>query len=559
MISNSLPIDAALRTRAQRVIPGGMYGHLNVARLPPGYPQFFARAEGATLWDVDGNAYVDFMCAYGPMVLGYGNREVEARPPRQRALGDVLTGPSERLVELAEKLVGMVAHADWAMFQRNGTDATTLCVVVARAATQKRKILVARGAYHGSAPWCTPHPAGTTAEDRAHLVHYDYNDVASLGGRAVGRGRHRRHHRLGRSSTTPARTRSCRRPPSPAPCAQLCDETGAALILDDVRAGFRLHLGGSWETVGVRPDLAAYSKAIANGYTLAAVTGSDRFRDAAASVFMTGSFWCGAASMAASLKTLEIFERDGTIATMARLGQRFRDGLAAQAKAHGLVLRQTGPAQMPPVLFADDPDVEKGRLFAVGSAARRRLDPSAAQHVPVGRAYRRRHRPRPAGDRRRDERRAQELRPGSDASGPPTKRRAGPACAGTRPIFTSSKKGLDRFLEILGDAEGDLLRRLDLDRLAGRRVAAHARRTIADLKDAEARDADLVALLEVLHDQTDEVFEGAGGVLLGHAGLLGQLGRDLGKRNGRNGRFGVAGAVAIVEGSLTFLVTPTSS
>src|SRR6267154_449470 len=169
MISNSLPIDAALRTRAQRVIPGGMYGHLNVARLPPGYPQFFARAEGTTLWDVDGNAYVDFMCAYGPMVLGYGNREVEEAASAQRALGDVLTGPSERLVELAERLAGMLAHADWALFQRNGTDATTLCVVIARAATKRRKILVARGAYHGSAPWCTPHPTGTTSEDRVRL------------------------------------------------------------------------------------------------------------------------------------------------------------------------------------------------------------------------------------------------------------------------------------------------------------------------------------------------------------------------------------------------------
>jgi glutamate-1-semialdehyde 2,1-aminomutase len=350
MISNSLPNDAALRTRAQRVIPGGMYGHLNVARLPPGYPQFFARAEGATLWDVDGNAYVDFMCAYGPMVLGYGNREVEDAASTQRALGDVLTGPSERLVELAEKLVG--------------TDATTLCVVVARAATKKRKILVARGAYHGSAPWCTPHPAGTTAEDRVHLVHYDYNDMASLlaaaqsvEGDVAGVIASAFKHDYGKDQElpTPEFARAVRK---------LCDETGAALILDDVRAGFRLHLGGSWETVGVRPDLAAYSKAIANGYTLAAVTGSDRFRDAAASVFMTGSFWCGAASMAASLKTLEIFERDGTIATMAQLGQRLRDGLAAQAKAHGLVLRQSGPAQMPTVLFADDPDVEKGRLFA---------------------------------------------------------------------------------------------------------------------------------------------------------------------------------------------------
>src|SRR5260370_31621704 len=118
MISNSLPNDAALRTRAERVIPGGMYGHLNVARLPPGYPQFFARAEGATLWDVDGNAYVDFMCAYGPMVLGYGNREVEDAASAQRSLGDVLTGPSERLGHVGETLHGLVAPGGWRRLRR---------------------------------------------------------------------------------------------------------------------------------------------------------------------------------------------------------------------------------------------------------------------------------------------------------------------------------------------------------------------------------------------------------------------------------------------------------
>jgi glutamate-1-semialdehyde 2,1-aminomutase len=365
MISNSLPVDAALRMRAGRVIPGGMYGHLNVARLPPGYPQFFARAEGATLWDVDGNAYVDFMCAYGPMVLGYGNKEVEAAADAQRALGDVLTGPSERLVELAEKLVGMVAHADWALFQRNGTDATTLCVVIARAATKKRKIMVAHGAYHGSAPWCTPHPNGTTAEDRIHLVHYDYNDIeslhaaaASVEGDLAGVIASAFKHDYGKDQqlADPAFARAVRK---------LCDDTGAALILDDVRGGFRLNLGGSWETVGVQPDLSAFSKAIANGYTLAAVTGSDKFRDAASNVFMTGSFWCGAASMAASLKTLEIFQRDDSIAHMTRMGQRLRDGLTAQAKAHGQVLHQTGPVQMPQILFEDDKDVERGRLFTL--------------------------------------------------------------------------------------------------------------------------------------------------------------------------------------------------
>ncbi len=364
MISNSLPNDAALRTRARRVIPGGMYGHLNVARLPEGYPQFFARAEGATLWDVDGNSYVDFMCAYGPMVLGYGNAEVEAAATAQRALGDVMTGPSDKLVELAEKLVGLVAHADWALFQRNGTDATTLCVVIARAATTKRKILVARGAYHGSAPWCTPHPNGATAEDRIHLVHYDYNDVASLqaaaasvDGDLAGVIVSAFKHDYGKDQEMPTQAFA-------KAVRALCDNTRAALILDDVRAGFRLSLAGSWETVGVRPDLAAYSKAIANGYTMAAVTGCDKFREAAASIFMTGSFWCGAASMAAALKTLEIFERDNSIEQMARIGQRFRDGIAAQAKAHGIDVKQTGPAQMPTILFEGDVEVAKGRLFA---------------------------------------------------------------------------------------------------------------------------------------------------------------------------------------------------
>src|SRR5260370_16689661 len=118
----------------------------------------------------------------------------------------------------------------------------------------------------------------------------------------------------------------------------------------------------------------------------------------------------------------------------------------------------------------------------------------------------------------------------------PSKKKGGPGLRRDPPDLSPSKTELDCFLEILGDAEGDLLRRLDLDRLAGRRVAAHARRTIADLKDAEARDADLVAFLEVLHDQTDEVFEGAAGVLLCHPRLLPQFARPLPNRTPRTAR-----------------------
>lgn len=359
--------DAMLRARAHQVIPDGLWGHLNAANLPDGYPQFFVSAEGCRLRDADGREFIDFMCGWGPMVLGYRNPVVEEAARRQAALGDAMNGPAPVLVELAETLVGMIPHADWCLFQKNGTDATTACVTVARAATGRRKVLVARGSYHGAAPWCTPSLAGVTAEDRAHLLHFDYNDAASLQAAAeqakgdlaaviVTAFRHDMARDL--ELPDPAFARAAR---------EICDAIGAALILDDVRAGFRLHLGGSWEGIGVRPDLAAYSKAIANGHALAAVTGADRFREGATRIYTTGSFWCGAVSMAAALATLQELRRIDGPARMRAMGEHLRAGLDALAARHGVGIRQSGPAQMPLVLFDDDADSRKGNAFCAAA------------------------------------------------------------------------------------------------------------------------------------------------------------------------------------------------
>jgi glutamate-1-semialdehyde 2,1-aminomutase len=274
-----------------------------------------------------------------------------------------MNGPAPVLVTLAELLVSLVPHADWCQFSKNGTDATTTCVTVARAGTFRRKILVARGAYHGAAPWCSPSVAGVTTEDRAHLIHFDYNDIASLeaaveqaGGdlAAILVSAFKHDMGLRQELPTPAFARRVR---------ELCDETGAAMILDDVRAGFRLHLGGSWETLGIQPDLAAWSKAIANGHALAAVTGRDRFREAATQVFTTGSFWCGAVPMAAALATLTELQRIDGPARMRALGERLRAGLAERARHHGIAIDQSGPVQMPTLLFADDPEWKQGFAF----------------------------------------------------------------------------------------------------------------------------------------------------------------------------------------------------
>src|SRR5580698_1717377 len=132
-LSNSR--DTELRARASRVVPGGMWGHQNVARIGPGYPQFFARAEGTRIWDVDGNEYTDFMCSWGPIILGHHAAQVEAAVRRQQAQGDCMNGPGEAMVELAEILVETIPHADWVQFQKNGTDATTIAVTIARAGT----------------------------------------------------------------------------------------------------------------------------------------------------------------------------------------------------------------------------------------------------------------------------------------------------------------------------------------------------------------------------------------------------------------------------------------
>ncbi len=355
--------DARLRQRAEAVIPGGMYGHMSANALPPEYPQFYQRSEGSHVWDVDGNEYVDFMCSFGPIILGHKHPKVEAAAAAQRADGDTQAGPAAAMVEAAELLVDRVAHADWAMFAKNGTDATTTCVTIARAATGRAKVLAAAGAYHGSAPWCTIRMDGVTPEDRANLAYYTFNDIASVhraleeaGGEpaAIIVSPFRHDAGFDEELVDPQFARELR---------ALCDRTGAALVLDEVRAGFRLNDGGSWEPLGVAPDLSAWSKAIGNGYPIAAILGSAPFSDAASRIFVTGSFWFQAVPMAAAVATITAIREEGAVAAMQRTGTMLQEGIERQAAEAGVRISMTGPPVMPNLRFPDDADLAKGKVF----------------------------------------------------------------------------------------------------------------------------------------------------------------------------------------------------
>jgi glutamate-1-semialdehyde 2,1-aminomutase len=360
-----------LMTRARKVIPSGIYGHMTPALLTVGsYPMFLTRGEGCRIWDVDGNEYIDFMCSYGPIVLGHHHPKVEEAVSAQRAQVDCQNLPSEKWVELAELLVSITPAADWAVFAKNGSDVTSWALAVARAHTRRDKIIMTASAYHGTHPWCAPLPSGIPPAERALVATFQYNDLESLK-RVVAENKGQvaaiiinafRHDIFPHQEMpTPDFLKGAR---------ALCDEEGIVLVLDDVRAGFRLHLGGSWEPYGVRPDLRCCSKAVANGYPLAIGLGREELRGAAQSVFFTGTFWGAAVPMAAAIATINTLREEDGIEQMRAMGQRFRDGLDQQAHSLDIAIKQTGPPAIPFLTFDNDTGFERSCLFC-GEAARR--------------------------------------------------------------------------------------------------------------------------------------------------------------------------------------------
>jgi glutamate-1-semialdehyde 2,1-aminomutase len=353
-----------LFARAAQVIPCGIYGHTSpAAALPGAFPYYAERAQGSRYWDVDGNEYIDYLCGYGPVVLGHQHPEVEAAAARQQRDALCVNHPGAVMVDLAELLVSLVDFSAWAVFGKNGSDMTTWAVQVAREHTRRRKILKVSGAYHGIDPWCTPGHAGLLAEDRAHVHEFDWNDLegferllAQFPDDIAGVIMTPFHHPAFLPSQMPA--------PGFWPHIETaCRRAGIVLILDDIRAGFRLDLGGSHKAFGFEPDLICFCKAIANGHPLSAALGRKELRVAASKVFLTGSYWNSPPAMAAALACLGILQRDGTIEALRRSGQTLMDGLVEAGKKHGFAMLASGPPAVPFLSFIEDPSLRLRQRF----------------------------------------------------------------------------------------------------------------------------------------------------------------------------------------------------
>jgi glutamate-1-semialdehyde 2,1-aminomutase len=361
----------ALLERAKRVIPSGIYGHQSPTMLVAGaHPYFFERGEGSHVWDVDGNEYIDYMCSYGPIVLGHNHPKVNEAALARWRQGDCFNGPGRVWVELAERLVAITPFADWATFAKNGSDVCTWAVAVAREHTGRRKVAMARGSYHGAHAWCTPMKGGVTAEDRLNVVTFPYNSLPDVRD-VVDENR----DDVAAIIVTPFRHDAFADQEMPrdgflSGIRALCDERGIVFVLDDVRAGFRLHLGGSGEAFGVRPDIACYAKAIANGYPLSACVGREFLRAAAEHVYFTGSYFTSTVPMAAALACLQEIEDSGAIERMRVLGTRLQRTLEEQSRSHAVPARCSGPPAMPFLTFHEDQRFARNRIFAGACAER---------------------------------------------------------------------------------------------------------------------------------------------------------------------------------------------
>jgi glutamate-1-semialdehyde aminotransferase len=288
-------------------------------------PKYLARGRGSRVWDVDGNEYLDFSMAVGPLSLGYCYPAVDEaiRAQLEHGITFSLMHPLE--VEVAELVREVVPGAESVRYSKTGADVTSAAVRLARAATGREKVLCC--GYHGWHDWfvaTTDRAAGVPACVRDLSFTLPYNDLETA--------------RAAIDEDTACvilepTTFEAPRPGYLEGLRRACDETGALLVFDEMWTGFRLAVGGAQQRFGVRADLACFSKAVANGMPLGVLAGR---RDVMAllerDVFFFTTFGGEALSLAAAKATIEEIRSKDVPAHLARLGRRLKDGYNEAAR-----------------------------------------------------------------------------------------------------------------------------------------------------------------------------------------------------------------------------------
>ncbi len=368
--------SAELYARALTYLPGGVNSPVRAMRSIGRDPLFVDRAEGAELFDVDGNSYVDWVCSWGPLIHGHAHPRIVAAVTAAAARGTSFGAPTAAEVDLAEEVSRRVPGVQMLRMTSSGTEASMSAIRLARAATGRTKLLKFAGAYHGHvdglladagsglATQGIPASPGVPAEVAASTIVVGWNDADAVVAASA-------QHELAAIIAEPFPANMGLVPPAEEFLELLrarADETGALLVFDEVISGFRVAPGGAQELAGVVPDLTIMGKVIGGGLPAAAYGGSRTLMERIApvgDVYQAGTLSGNPLAMAAGLATLALLDGEHPYIKLAATTSALAEGLAQAARTAGYddiqVASTTG---LLTVFFSSEPVTDYARARA---------------------------------------------------------------------------------------------------------------------------------------------------------------------------------------------------
>jgi glutamate-1-semialdehyde 2,1-aminomutase len=369
MGGNAAPAwSVAMNSLAVDIIPGNCFGTF---KLPDPVAFVAAHAEGANLWTTDGRKLVDCVLGSGPMMIGHAHPQVVAAIQEQAVRGTTFYAMNDVAPRLAARIAEIVPCAKAVKFVSDGAEATFYALRLARAFAGRDLILKFEGAYHGhhdyslhglkpargiNYPVAQPDSAGIPHAVSETILIAPYNDIETTRQLVASVG-----DRLAAIIVEPVQRSLLPRPGFLAGLRELCDQTGALLVFDEVVTGFRIALGGAQEAFGVAPDLCALGKVIGGGLPLAAVAGRrdimeltvpDRPADGR-SVYVSGTLNGNPLAAAAGLATLDVIVAENAPARLAQIGTKLADGFVEAAKKLSVPLQMIGPPAFADPVFGE--------------------------------------------------------------------------------------------------------------------------------------------------------------------------------------------------------------
>jgi glutamate-1-semialdehyde 2,1-aminomutase len=344
----------SLFERAQRVIPGGVNSPVRAFRAVGGTPRFIERAEGAYIWCAEGRRYIDYIGSWGPMILGHGHPEVLEAVHQAARDGFSFGAPTEREIELAEAIIGLVPQVEQVRLVSSGTEAGMSALRLARGATGRSKIVKFEGCYHGHADallvkagsglatFGFPTSAGVPEDVVKHTLVLEYNNLEQIEATFAAQGDEIACVMIEPIAGNMNFVRAS--VPFMTKLRELCTKHGALLVFDEVMTGFRVGLGGAHavyqrQIPGFAADLFVFGKVIGGGMPLAAFGGSRAVMSQLAPlgpVYQAGTLSGNPVATACGLATLKLISRPGFFDALAARTRSLVDGLAGAAREAGV-------------------------------------------------------------------------------------------------------------------------------------------------------------------------------------------------------------------------------